>query len=101
MAGIKADRVAGADAPLPELSGKGAPLHEEPLAEPLDDGEPDPDDIPAELKEPEPAAANGVSNNAFGPAEMTNTSLFQPPSSSPSPVPAGASFAVARNTVFA
>ncbi|HEY7647109.1 MAG TPA: tetratricopeptide repeat protein [Hyphomicrobiales bacterium] len=57
MAGVKADRVATAEAPLPELSGKGAPLHEEPLAGLPNDVEPDPDDIPAELKEPEPAAA--------------------------------------------
>jgi tetratricopeptide (TPR) repeat protein len=57
MAGVKADRVATAEAPLPELSGKGSPLHEEPLAGPPDDVEPDPDDIPAELKEPEPDTA--------------------------------------------
>jgi Tfp pilus assembly protein PilF len=55
MAGVKADRVATVEAPLTELSGKGAPLHEEPLAEFPDGGdEPYPGDIPTELKEPEP-----------------------------------------------
>ena len=57
MTGIKADRVATAEAPLPEPTGKVAPLHEELLAGFPDGSEPDPDDIPEELKEPEPVVA--------------------------------------------
>jgi hexosaminidase len=50
--------------------------------------------------EPVPAAANGVSVSAFGPAESTNTSLCQPPVRRPSVLPASASFAVERNSVL-
>lgn len=57
MAGMKADRVATVEAPLPELTGKGAPLHDDSLAGLPAGDEPDADVIPAELMEPESAAA--------------------------------------------
>lgn len=57
MAGIKADRVATAEALLPEPAGKGTRLHDDDsLAGFPAGGEPDADAIPAELMEPEPAA---------------------------------------------